>query len=253
MKGLVLAAGLGTRLRPLTDRLPKPLIPVLGRPCVERILTSFAALGIADVAINTHHLPEALHAALGDGANLGVRLHWQHEPALLDGCGTLRSFDWLFGDEPVLCANGDFVHDLDLPALLAAHRESGALLSLSAAGTTPAMGWDADGWLRAIRNVGWDDPSMVQRGDFNGFLVAEPAVWREWIPPGVPYHLSLDLCPRLLAAGVPVHVHATSGLWAPIGTRAELDAAAALLLQRRCARYLLTAEEAAPGVFCEPH
>lgn len=246
MKGLLLAAGLGTRLRPLTDRMPKPLVPVVGRPCIVPLLETFARLGIVDLAINTHWLPEQLHDALGDGSRWGVRLHWQHEPSLLDGCGTLRSFDWLFGDEPVLCANADVVHDLDLAAALDAHRASGAPLTLVAVPhhgpLRQMLGWDELRRLRQVRDIGLCDRRARWLGDFSGFHVVEPRIWREFIPAGRRYHLTTELCPALLAAGVPVHVHPADGVWATLGDRAGLDRAAAMLLHHRCGRYFSPAD-----------
>ncbi|MBI2298357.1 MAG: NDP-sugar synthase [Armatimonadetes bacterium] len=254
MKALVLAAGLGSRLRPLTERLPKPLVPLFGRPCVEHLLRKLSAAGIRDVAINTHWLPDVLQQALGDGTHWGLRLHWQHEPELLEGAGTLKSFEWLFGDEPVVCLNGDVLWDGNVGAVVAAHRSGGAELTLV---TTPvpgplsrAVAWDAAGSLVAIRRMAAAGPAWI--GDFAGVMVAEPRVWREWVPPGVPYHLTVDLCPRLLAAGVPVHCHLDQSAWADIGSREGLDRAHALALLRRATGYLDDAVETAPGVWCGP-
>ena len=98
VRPLVLAAGLGERLRPLTLTLPKPLVPVCGRPVVEPLLEMLAAAGLRDVAINRHWLPEVLHDHLGDGQRWGVRLHWRHEPELLEGAGTLKSFEDFLGE-----------------------------------------------------------------------------------------------------------------------------------------------------------
>src|SRR5213596_3970838 len=82
MKAMVLAAGLGTRLRPLTDTLPKPLLPVAGRPLLEWNLLLLKRHGITEVIINLHHLGEQIVRALGDGARLGLRLAYSHEPTL---------------------------------------------------------------------------------------------------------------------------------------------------------------------------
>jgi NDP-sugar pyrophosphorylase family protein len=253
MKGLILAAGLGSRLKPFTDHAPKPLVPIFDRPCISYLIEWLAEAGIVDVAINTHWLPEPLHAALGDGAAFGVRLHWQHEADLLDGMGTVKSFEWLFGDGPVVCVNGDIVLDTPLAPLMVAHRDLGAALTLL---TVPYCGpprapvsWGTDGRLRGIRRTGHDDPRGVLFGDFGGVHVIEPVVWREYIPKGMRYHLITELWPRLRADNVPVVCHLCEGLCADVGSPAQLDAAHALVLQRRSVRYLYWADEVSPGVW----
>ena len=242
MKGLVLAAGLGSRLKPFTDTAPKPLVPIFGRPCISYLLDWLAEAGIVDVAINTHWLPEALHEALGDGSEFGLRLHWQHEHELLDGMGTVKSFEWLFGDDPVVCLNGDIVLDIPMSPLLTTHRETGAAMTLL---TVPSYGppkapvsWGTDGRLRGIRRTGHDDPRGVMFGDFGGVHVIEPVIWRDYLPPAVRYHLITDLWPRLCQDDVPVVCHLSDGLWADIGTPEQLRAAHDLVRLRGSARYL---------------
>lgn len=237
MKGLVLCAGLGERLRPLTERLPKPLVPVAGRACVERILEWFAAHRITEVAINTHWLPEVLHQHLGDGHAWGVRLTWQHEPELLDGMGTLKSFERFFGEQTAVVVNGDIVFDFALAPILATHQRLGAALTLA---TTAQIGpmvhpvaWDDSGRLRAIRRTGLDDPRGRWLGVFTGVHVVEPVIWQRWIPAGRRYHLTRELVPELLRHDVPVAAHLVDGLWVDIGSFDSLARAEALLALRR--------------------
>ncbi|MCC7492571.1 MAG: NDP-sugar synthase [Fimbriimonadaceae bacterium] len=255
MKALLLCAGLGERLRPLTASLPKPLLPVLGRPCVVSLLEWLRDSGIRTVGINTHWLPAPLHAALGDGSRWGLQLHWQHEADLLDGMGTVKSFEWLWGEAPLLVVNGDIVLDGDLLPLVAAHQQAGAALTL---GVTPVLGplkypvkWDCAGRLRGIRRTNLEDPAGCYAGEFTGLHILEPEVWRRWIPPRRRYHLTIDLLPRLLAAGVPVACHQVAGLWADIGSLDSLDRANVLALHGRARRYLAPAAEQAAGVFAE--
>jgi NDP-sugar pyrophosphorylase family protein len=253
---LVLAAGRGARLRPLTDRLPKPLVPVLGRPVIEPILEDLAAAGLTRVGINTHWLPDALHARLGDGRAFGLDLLWRHEPQLLEGAGTLRSFAPEFGDSTAIVLNGDTVLEFDLPAALATHRRMGAVLTLVAA---PPLGppqrpvaWDDESWLRGIRRCGLDDPRGRWRGEFSGLHLVEPLVWRDFVPPGQPCNLVADVIPRLRAAGLPVACHLSHGLYADIGDPASLVRANLLALEHRAPRFLAAATEIAAGVWSEP-
>ncbi|MBI5830824.1 MAG: NDP-sugar synthase [Armatimonadetes bacterium] len=256
LRPLVLAAGLGQRLRPLTLTQPKPLVPVCGRPVVEPLLEWLADSGLRDVAINSHWLPDVLRDHLGDGSRLGVTLHWQHEPELREGAGTLKSFEQFLGEATALVVNGDCVLDIDLAAAVAAHRAAGSVLTLVCA---PVMGplarpvsFDESGWLRGIRRYGLDDPRGSQRAEFIGVHLVEPEVWRRHIPRGKRCNLVADVIPRLLARGLPVAVHVASGLFCDIGDIDSLQRAARLVLDRRPARYLRAAQEVSFGVWCEP-
>ncbi len=118
MKAMLLAAGRGERMRPLTDSLPKPLVPVAGRPLIAWHLAALAAAGYREVVVNTSWLAEALHSALGDGAGFGVRVTWSDEgPVPLEtGGGILRAVP-LLGPGPFLVVNADIWTDIDFARL----------------------------------------------------------------------------------------------------------------------------------------
>ncbi|HMM70890.1 MAG TPA: sugar phosphate nucleotidyltransferase, partial [Rhodocyclaceae bacterium] len=112
MKVMVLAAGRGERMRPLTDHTPKPLLEVGGKPLIMWMLERLARAGLTDVVINTAHLREQLHASLGDGAGLGVRINWSDEPAgALETAGGLRKALPLLGPGPFLAVAADVYCD----------------------------------------------------------------------------------------------------------------------------------------------
>jgi NDP-sugar pyrophosphorylase family protein len=90
MKAVILAAGVGSRLRPLTDACPKPMLPIAGRPLLSRTLDWLSASGVGEAALNLHHLPAQVRAGLGDGAAWGMRLRYSYEPDLLGTAGALR-------------------------------------------------------------------------------------------------------------------------------------------------------------------
>lgn len=129
---LVLTAGLGTRLRPLTDVRAKPAIPVAGDAMARRILRWLAASGVTDVVMNLHHLPETLTAVVGDGSDLGihVRYSWEH-PEILGSAGGPRLALPLIGADTFLLVNGDTLTDMDLEGIESAHARSGALATLA--------------------------------------------------------------------------------------------------------------------------
>lgn len=117
-RAMVLAAGRGERMRPLTDQVPKPLLPVRGKPLIVHHLERLASCGVRDVVINVAWLGDRIRAALGDGAAFGVSIHYSEEGAraLETGGGILRALPWL-GSEPFLVVNGDVFTDFDFAAL----------------------------------------------------------------------------------------------------------------------------------------
>lgn len=131
MKAMVLAAGLGLRMRPLTLLRAKPVLPVLNRPLLEWTMVRLARAGVKDVVVNLHHLPETVTAVLGSGRRFGLRIRYSRESTILGTGGGPRAVREVFGDEPLLLVNGDVLFDLDLRRLLAAHRASGARATLA--------------------------------------------------------------------------------------------------------------------------
>ena len=132
MQALVLAAGLGTRLRPLTDVCAKPAIPVAGEPLIRRIVRWLAAHDVNDLVVNLHYLPHTLTAVLGDGSDLSVRVRYSWEqPRILGSAGGPRLALDIIGSETFIIANGDTLTDLDVRALVDAHRRSDALVTLA--------------------------------------------------------------------------------------------------------------------------
>jgi len=132
MQALVLAAGLGTRLRPLTDFCAKPAIPVAGEPLVRRIARWLATQGVHDLVVNLHYLPHTITAVLGDGSDLSARVRYSWEqPRVLGSAGGPRLALDILGDEVFLIVNGDTLTDLNLRGLVEAHHRSGALVTLA--------------------------------------------------------------------------------------------------------------------------
>jgi mannose-1-phosphate guanylyltransferase len=129
---LVLTAGLGTRLRPLTDVRAKPAVPVAGEPIVRRILGWLARQHVTDVVLNLHHLPHTISARVGDGGDLGVRVRYSWEqPEVLGSAGGPRQALPIIGVDTFFLVNGDTMTDLALEPLADAHRTSGALVTMA--------------------------------------------------------------------------------------------------------------------------
>jgi NDP-sugar pyrophosphorylase family protein len=129
---LVLAAGLGTRLRPLTLARAKPALPVGGEPLIRRILAWLAGEGVTDAVINLHYLPETIAAVVGDGSDLGVRVRYSWEqPIVLGSGGGPRHALPIVGASPFFIVNGDVLTDLALAPLAGAHLQSGAMVTMA--------------------------------------------------------------------------------------------------------------------------
>ena len=129
---LVLTAGLGTRLRPLTDVRAKPAIPVAGDPMIRRIIRWLVSRGVSDLVLNLHHLPHTLTAVVGDGRDLGARVRYSWEqPQVLGSAGGPRLALPLIAADTFFIINGDTLTDVDLGAIADAHARSGALVTLA--------------------------------------------------------------------------------------------------------------------------
>jgi NDP-sugar pyrophosphorylase family protein len=220
MKALVLAAGAGTRLRPLTDTCPKPMLPVAGRPLLEWTLRWLRRHGVTEAALNLHHLPEVVRAGLGDGSRFDMRLHYAEESELRGTAGAIHNFPGFF-DEPFLVIYGDLLLDLDLDDLIGFHRDRRALMTLALKRTdTPqSQGMiEVDQQGRVLRFV--EKPATWDGGDTAnaGVYVCEPEVARR-VPPGFS-DFGHDIIPGLLRDGAPVYGRPLRGYLLDIGTPA---------------------------------
>lgn len=175
---IILAAGLGTRLRPLSALCAKPAMPVAGQPLITRILAQVARAGVTDVVINLHHLGHTITTLTGDGAHLGLRIRYSWETEILgSGGGPARAMRLVDGHR-ALILNGDTLTDLDLTALVRTHDESGALVTLAVVpNTEPAryggVAADETGAFTGLVPKGAPEPSW----HFVGVQVAARAAW----------------------------------------------------------------------------
>src|ERR1700704_2997002 len=130
MKAMILAAGFGERLWPLTCDRTKPALPVLGKPLAGYVAEYLAQNGIEDVVVNLHHQPESFRGSLGDGSQFRVRLQYVHEPVILGTSGALDNARELLEGDTFVVVNGKLITDLDLQAALETHRQRKALATL---------------------------------------------------------------------------------------------------------------------------
>lgn len=188
-KAFVLGAGLGERLRPLTDQLPKPLVPVFHRPLITYAFDHLRAdLGVNDFVVNTFHLPEAYEAAFPEGHYKGCPVHLRKDaPVRLETAGGLANVrDLLDGSGTFVVYNGDILTDLPLKPLLEAHRRGGHLVTLALRSTGPALHIALDENSGAVTDI----RNMLGTGNagehlFTGIYMVEPEFF-EWLTPGKP-------------------------------------------------------------------
>jgi NDP-sugar pyrophosphorylase family protein len=220
VKAVILAGGEGTRLRPLTLTIPKPVVPIVDRPFLRYQLDLLATAGIDEIVFSVAYRPERVQAVFGDGRALGKRIHYAVEDTPLGTGGAVRNAVAHL-EETTVVFNGDVLTDVDLPAVVQMHRSSGAVATLVLAPVDNPTIYgvvETDETGRVRRFVEKPPASEVTTNNINaGIYVLEKAVI-ERMPEGVPYSIERSFFPGLLAAGDLVRAHVHRGYWIDIGT-----------------------------------
>ncbi len=218
MKALILAAGAGTRLRPLTDSCPKPMLPIAGKPLLAHTLSWLRRYGVTKAALNLYHLPHVVREGLGDGQQFGMQLLYNEETELVGTSGAIHGFPGFF-DAPFLVIYGDLLLDLDLEQLIGFHNQRKAIITLALKRTeTPhSQGMiEVDGQGRVLQFV--EKPQSWQGGDTAnaGVYVCQPELL-DYIPPGFS-DFGHDIIPALLRDQQAVYGMPLRGYLLDIGT-----------------------------------
>ena len=221
---MLLAAGLGTRLRPLTYEVPKPLVPVLGTPVMEHIVRLLARHGFDDVICNLHYFPEQIEQRFGDGSEWGIKLSYTHEAELLGTAGGVRNARDHFGGETFLIISGDALTDIDLTALWEAHRAKGgiATLSLKRVDDPSQIGVvirGADDRIQGFQEKPDPAEALSDLGNC-GIYVMEPEIF-DYFPDHPFVDWALDVFPALLEQDVAFYGHEITEYWNDIGNIKE--------------------------------
>lgn len=219
-----MAAGLGTRLRPLTYEVPKPMVPVANRPVIELILRLLATQGFDQVISNLHWFPDTIRARLGDGSRLGVELTYSYEPSLLGTAGGVRNVRDYFGDEPFIVMAGDALTDIDLRALADAHRANDGVATLAVKRVRDPREYGvvitgSDGRIQGFQEK--PDPAEALSDRANCMIYALSPEIFDYFPDDEVVDFALDVFPALLDHDVPFYVHETDAYWNDVGSPPE--------------------------------
>jgi NDP-sugar pyrophosphorylase family protein len=220
VKAMIMAAGLGTRLYPLTGRTAKPMVPILNRPVMEHMIKLLRRHGITEVAANLHYHPDKIRRYFGDGSDLGVELRYNFEEKLLGTAGGVGEFRHFFGDDTFVVVSGDGLTDIDLTRLVAAHRAAGGAATMAVKQVEdPSMyGVVVADEDRRVRGFQEKPPrEQAQSHLCNcGIYAFEPAIF-DHVPPGEFCDWAKDVFPALLRDDVPFHVWQMDGYWNDVG------------------------------------
>ena len=243
---MIFAAGLGTRLRPLTDNMPKALVPVAGKPMLERVIIRLKVAGFDDITVNIHHFGGQIIDFLEANRNFGVNIHISDERELLldTGGGIRKARPFLDGDEPFLVHNADILTDIDLAAFYRHHQESNveATLLVSERNTSRYLLFDnrynLHGWINKSTGEVKPEGFSYQAGEFKelafgGIHVISPSLFRLMDTPQwtgkfsiIPFYLSI--CRQAQIQGYPLQ----GFQWFDIGKPETLAQAEAYLIAK---------------------
>ena len=221
MKVMILAAGLGTRLRPLTLERAKPAVPLLGKPLIIRLIQDLLHQGAQSFRINLHHLPHTIERLFEAPSWNSLPVSFSHEPRILGTAGGLKANEEFFDQGTFLLANGDIVLDASLRNALAFHRERGALATLILCPQTPPyryypMKIDDEFRLVDYKGFGSRKPARKETYVFTGVHILEPEIF-DFIPPATFSGITDDAYVAALTQGKALYGYPVQGYWNDLG------------------------------------
>lgn len=232
LKAMVLAAGVGSRLDPISHRLPKPLVPILNTPVMRHILFLLREHGVTEVISNTFHMGEVIESYFADNPVPGLNIQFFREPALTGDAGGVRAAREFLSDDTFVVIMGDLVSNANLSAIVKEHREKKAIATIATKSAEDVTRFgvikrNSQGYVEAFQEKPKADEA-ISKNISTGIYVLEPAVF-EHIPKDGVYGFGRQLFPSLVEKGLPVVAADLNGYWSDIGTlkdlfRANMDA-----------------------------
>jgi NDP-sugar pyrophosphorylase family protein len=216
----LMAAGLGTRLYPLTGRTSKPMVPILNRPVMEHLLNLLRRHGVSEIAANLHYHPEKIRSYFGDGSEFGVELRYNLEEHLLGTAGGADAFRDFLSGSTFLVMSGDGLTDVDLTAFLAAHKVHGGLATMAVKKVDDPSLYGVVVHDDDMRVVGFQEKPARETALSKlcncGIYAFEPRIF-DFITPGAFVDWAKDVFPALLAGGLPFYCWELTGYWNDVG------------------------------------
>jgi len=220
VKAMILAAGVGSRLDPLTRNVPKPLVPIVNRPVMEYLVELLKKHGFTEIVVNLHYLGDQIEEYFGDGSRWGVKIHWQREEKLWGDAGSVKRAQEFLQDDTFIVIGGDDLTDMDLTRLVRNHREKGALatIALSLVDDPSEYGivlMNEDS--RITRFLEKPKGEVIFSNTANtGVYVFQPEIF-ELIPRGTFYLFGKQVFPLLLDQHLPLYGQLTAAYWKDVG------------------------------------
>ena len=253
MKAVIMAGGKGTRLLPMTSKTPKPMVPLLNRPCMEYIIDLLKKHGITDIAVTVQYLPEVMKIYFGDGSAFGVSITYFEETVPLGTAGSIKNCAE-FLDDRFIVISGDALTDIDLTEAIVYHENKEALATLILTRVENPLEFGmvmTDDTGRIIRFLEKPTWSEVFSDTVNtGIYILEPSVLSS-IPEDQEFDFSKDLFPLLLAQNEPLYGIASDGYWSDIGSM-EVYRQAQFDMLDGLVHVAIKAQEIAPRIYLEP-
>lgn len=264
-KAMILAAGQGTRLRPLTQDRPKPMVPVLGKPLMEYLVEHLARHGIREIMVNVAFHHHKIEEYFGDGSRWGVEIGYAYEgtrehgniiPRPQGSAGGMRSIQDFGGffDESTLVLCGDALIDLDITAALAEHRRQGAIASVMAQTVARAdvqaygiIGADANGRVRSFQEKPTPEVAHSTLAS-TGIYIFEPEVLRK-VPAGIFYDIGSQLFQQLVAQQLPFYVQNRPFNWLDVGRLSDYWSVVQRALKGEMVHMPMPGQQVRPGIW----
>ncbi|MBI5747968.1 MAG: nucleotidyltransferase family protein [Nitrospinae bacterium] len=223
MKAIVLAAGYGERMRPLTNSIPKPLLPINGKPILHYTLQLLKKNGIFEIVINLHHLPDMIMEAFGDGSSFGMKIHYSYEKEILGTAGGIKAAERFLKDGTFLVINSDIIADIDIKKVLKFHKKKKTFVTMVLRHDPDvdrygAIEIDSDGRIRRfLGKPEYNGISPLKKLMFTGIHIFEPEIFDE-MPSKRYCGITEETYPKLINKNTPIYGYEFNGYWIDIGT-----------------------------------
>lgn len=224
IKAMVLAAGAGTRLRPLTYETPKPMVPVVNRPVVHHVLDNLLRHGVKEAMVNLYAHADQVRGYCGDGSRWSMKLQYSHEKVLMGTAGAIKKVERYFKDGPFFVMSGDGLSDIDLTDMLAFHKKRGSVATMAVHRVDSRFDYGVtlaakNGRIKGfLEKPSWGD--VFSNTVNTGIYLFEPEILK-MIPSGRVYDFGHDLWPKLLKLKKPIFAYEFDSYWCDVGNLPE--------------------------------